>query len=455
MAPSGQRCSGVSSIVNLLLQLAILSVVSYAEAQSASGTPLPAPTRAASSATVVPSTALYTYIGCYNETTGDDAAGNVRALAGGNMTATSSMTVNYCLSYCGSSAYAGIEYGRECWCAPYINAESQKLPDTDCTDACEGDGTEICGDALSLMLPYSPPPAVPTVVFSTSSTPIYSADLLYLQRHHSLPLSQPLQTAMSSPPAPPPTLLLLPGAWHSPSYYAALISALSAIPIPTHALALPSITAPTPSSPFAADVAAIRGAVSRLVLDEHKAVIVVMHSYSGAPGTSALRGLARADRQRAGQPGGVVGLVYLVSYMLPEGASILPEGERGQLPMESADEFRVTTIATAIAISVFYGDLPPAEAAHWAAQLQPQAMGVFYSPLTYAAWRDVPSTVVICEADAAMPPAKVEGMVETARALGAAEIVVERMGGGHFPMLGRVGEVVEVLERAVKRVAGA
>ncbi|MCJ1413736.1 hypothetical protein MMC32_000060 [Xylographa parallela] len=60
------------------------------------------------------------------------------------------MTVNYCLSYCGNSGYAGIEYGRECWCAPYINANSQKLPDSDCTDACEGDGTEICGDALRL-----------------------------------------------------------------------------------------------------------------------------------------------------------------------------------------------------------------------------------------------------------------------------------------------------------------
>ncbi|MCJ1294194.1 hypothetical protein MMC34_005751 [Xylographa carneopallida] len=150
MAPPGHRNSGVSSIVSLLLHLLILSIIGHVEAQSASGTPLPAPTKAASSATVVQSIAAYIYIGCYNETTGDDAAGNVRALAGGNMTASSSLTVASCLTFCGSSAYAGIEYGRECWCAPYINANSQKLSDADCTDACEGDGTEICGDALRL-----------------------------------------------------------------------------------------------------------------------------------------------------------------------------------------------------------------------------------------------------------------------------------------------------------------
>ncbi|MCJ1397682.1 hypothetical protein MMC11_000878 [Xylographa trunciseda] len=267
----------------------------------------------------------------------------------------------------------------------------------------------------------------------------------------------------SSPsfPSPTPTLLLLPGAWHSPACYASLTTALSAVSIPTLALALPSTTTPPPRDPFAADVAAIRSAVSRLVLDEHQPVIVVMHSYSGAPGTSALQGLTRAERQRAGAPGGVVGLVYLAAYMLPEGARILQGGEESRMALQSADEstadhagsqFRTTTISTAVATSAFYNDLAPVEAAHWVAQLQPQAMGVFHSPLTYAAWRDVPSTMVVCEADLAMPPAKVEGMVEEARALGAAEIVVERIGGGHFPMLGRVEELVGVLRRAVDRV---
>ncbi|MCJ1386208.1 hypothetical protein MMC17_009334 [Xylographa soralifera] len=528
MAPPGHRCNGLSSIIGLLLQLLILSIIGAVEAQSASGTPLPAPTSAGPSATVVPSTALYTYAGCYNETTGDDAAGNVRALAGGNMTATSSMTVSYCLSYCGGSAFAGIEYGRECWCAPYINANSQKLPDSDCTDACEGDGTEICGGALRLTV-YQHKNAttsgatvlslqragygatrrrnplkilhhdlstLKTIIsaprFRTSSPPIPSTDFLtvhadwsstpsdksndsaqphrprptntYLTFRHlnvNPPTTLPPQHPTTMSP-PPPTLLLLPGAWHSPTCYTALTHALCALPtpIPSLALALPSTSTPAPRSPFAADVAAIRAAVSRLVRDEHKAVVVVMHSYSGAPGTSALAGLTRAARARDGQPGGVVALVYLVAYMLPEGASILPAGERGRLEGEGEGEgeeclqCRTTTISASVATDVFYGDLPPAEAARWVAQLLPQAMDVFHSPLTYAAWRDVPSMVVVCEADRAMPPAKVEEMVGQARALGAAEIVVERMGGGHFPMLGRVEECVGVLRRVVERVRG-
>ncbi|MCJ1281771.1 hypothetical protein MMC26_001094 [Xylographa opegraphella] len=170
MAPPWHRYNGVPSIISLFLQLLILSIIGRVDAQSASGTPpLPAPTRAGPSATVVPSAGDYTYAGCYNETTSDDAAGNVRALAGGNMTATSSMTVNYCLSYCDGSTYAGIEYGRECWCATYINANSQKLPDSNCTDACEGDGAEICGDALRL------------TVYQRKSTSTNGANALTLQ----------------------------------------------------------------------------------------------------------------------------------------------------------------------------------------------------------------------------------------------------------------------------------
>ena len=39
--------------------------------------------RAASS--IIPSTSSFTYVGCYNETTGNPALGSVRALTGGNM----------------------------------------------------------------------------------------------------------------------------------------------------------------------------------------------------------------------------------------------------------------------------------------------------------------------------------------------------------------------------------
>ncbi|KAL8805931.1 MAG: hypothetical protein Q9200_005235 [Gallowayella weberi] len=94
----------------LVAGLALLS--SVVNGQSSSSNPAASP--AASSAAPVPSTSTYNYLGCYNETTGNSATGNARALAdGSSMNATDSMTVQRCLKFCGEKQYAGLEYGRE------------------------------------------------------------------------------------------------------------------------------------------------------------------------------------------------------------------------------------------------------------------------------------------------------------------------------------------------------
>jgi hypothetical protein len=45
-----------------------------------------------------------------------------------------------------------------------------------------------------------------------------------------------------------------------------------------------------------------------------KNVVMVMHSYGGAPGSAAVKGLTRAVRQTAGLPGGVIELVYMAAF---------------------------------------------------------------------------------------------------------------------------------------------
>lgn len=61
------------------------------------------------------------------------------------------MTVHVCLNAClhVNDSYAGLEYGRECWCG----SELQK-PDTsnDCNMPCLGNSTEICGGNWALSL---------------------------------------------------------------------------------------------------------------------------------------------------------------------------------------------------------------------------------------------------------------------------------------------------------------
>ncbi|OCK96363.1 WSC-domain-containing protein [Cenococcum geophilum 1.58] len=122
-----------------------------------------AATTTATSATTPSSTSMvqinpgegkYKYAGCYNETTGYADAGGVRALGaqGWTMEAHDDMTVDMCFSFCNSQQFAGLEYGSECWCAPYLSAFSNKLPDSDCNIPCQGNSSVACGGRLTITL---------------------------------------------------------------------------------------------------------------------------------------------------------------------------------------------------------------------------------------------------------------------------------------------------------------
>ena len=64
------------------------------------------------------------------------------------------MTIQSCLTYCSISSmqYAGLEYGRECYCAKYLSSFSEKLNDSRCLFACNGNASEICGGSLAITL---------------------------------------------------------------------------------------------------------------------------------------------------------------------------------------------------------------------------------------------------------------------------------------------------------------
>ncbi|KAK5119512.1 hypothetical protein LTR85_007612 [Meristemomyces frigidus] len=116
------------------------------------------PTTAAASATALASAYGYTYAGCYNETTGFAGSGGARALADMS-SANNTMTAASCLDFCSQGnngttmQYAGIEYGRECYCGQYLSALSEEINATArCIYACDGNSSEICGGALALSL---------------------------------------------------------------------------------------------------------------------------------------------------------------------------------------------------------------------------------------------------------------------------------------------------------------
>jgi len=89
---------------------------------------------------------------------------SARAL--GNLYTDDPMTVEKCLTYATGYAFAGIEYGRECWYGYALDSRALDWSFGGCTSVCNGDSNEICGGSNLLTLYQSsvPPTTQPATV---------------------------------------------------------------------------------------------------------------------------------------------------------------------------------------------------------------------------------------------------------------------------------------------------
>lgn len=85
----------------------------------------------------------YSYKGCYTDSTSS------RALTGAWYTS-ENMTVDFCAESCSEYKFFGLEYGIECFCGSIHSAESILVDDSECSMACAGDDSEICGASYRL-----------------------------------------------------------------------------------------------------------------------------------------------------------------------------------------------------------------------------------------------------------------------------------------------------------------
>lgn len=126
---------------------------------------------------------------------------------------------------------------------------------------------------------------------------------------------------------PKPTIVVVPGAWHSPSHYDELITRLHQAEFPTLCLALPTLN---PQNPHEVNVAAdstfIREKMLLPLLEAGKDIMLVMHSYGGVPGSCAAKGLSKGERSSQGHSAGISGIVYLAAILAGESESLFEEG---------------------------------------------------------------------------------------------------------------------------------
>jgi hypothetical protein len=87
---------------------------------------------------IVPSAGSYTYAGCYTEGSSSRALGSTSS-------ASDTMTIESCVASCDGYAYAGTEYGRECYCGDSFSTGSVLTSDSDCYFTCSGSDFEYCG----------------------------------------------------------------------------------------------------------------------------------------------------------------------------------------------------------------------------------------------------------------------------------------------------------------------
>jgi pimeloyl-ACP methyl ester carboxylesterase len=218
------------------------------------------------------------------------------------------------------------------------------------------------------------------------------------------------------------TVVLVHGAWHGPWVWNHVVESLDSDGIETVTVDLPS-SGPDPGGlgDLRDDVAAIQGVLD----DVDGPVVIVAHSYGGAPVSEAAVG---ADN--------VQHIVYLAAFMLDAGESLL-----GLVGGEAPPWWEVHddgSIGVAGPEGVFYNDCRPEVAEAAAAQLQGQSWASVEQPVQAVAWHDVDTTYVVCQQDHAVP---VEAQEMLAKRAGEALY----LDSGHSPFLSVPDDLLAII----------
>ena len=210
-----------------------------------------------------------------------------------------------------------------------------------------------------------------------------------------------------------PRIILVHGAWVGPWEFEPIVQILRGEGWDVDAIDLPSTGS---AEGLLADAAAVTAAIERA----GGPVVLVGHSYGGAPIT------------QAGDHPAVERLVYVAAFALDAGEStlaamggVLPDAwgvENGQVTMGRTREERIEMIAA---------DMPPgvprAASEQLADLFRPQSLRSLIDQLTQVAWRTKRATYILTENDGIVPPLFQESLAERS----GADVV--RIPHGHAP----------------------
>ncbi|OBS24579.1 hypothetical protein FPOA_05121 [Fusarium poae] len=252
-----------------------------------------------------------------------------------------------------------------------------------------------------------------------------------------------------------PSLIFVPGAWHTPEYWGKVTSALEAQDYKCIPVTLPTTQSTSPSVNFSTDVKAVREAIMEETAQEQD-VVIVAHSYGGAVGASAIKGLSRKNAEENKGNGHVIGLFLIGTGFVAAGISFL-DAMGGKPPPLWATDYENNTMPLQLdPAEMFYHDMPEEDAKYWVGKLTDQALTSVTDgyEVSYEGWKDVPVWYIMTAEDKNFSLETQQMFAQSAKEAGA-DLVVREIASSHSPMLSKPDDTVKLLEDALAAFANA
>lgn len=249
--------------------------------------------------------------------------------------------------------------------------------------------------------------------------------------------------------APSTSFVFVPGAWHGADTWQKVATEIEKDGHNCTAVTLPS-TLSDPAATFEDDIKAVRDAIAAETTKGHD-VVVVVHSYGGQVGNSAVKGFAKGKGVTTPESGHVIGLAMIATGFTVAGLSFL-DGLGGKPPPQWIADTE-TGFATIVvdARDMLYHDLPENEGNLWVSKLTKQSLKALKEggEHSYPGWQDVPCWYLSTLEDHGLPPLAQQFFVKTAQEAGA-DVTLREIQSSHSPMLSKPKETANFILESAK-----
>ncbi|KAF2791057.1 hypothetical protein K505DRAFT_310276 [Melanomma pulvis-pyrius CBS 109.77] len=249
-----------------------------------------------------------------------------------------------------------------------------------------------------------------------------------------------------------PFFVIVPGASQNPTHYGYLSHLLQLAGYPTFSALLPSVGG-AGNVTAEDDMNYIQNSMLIPVLDhEEHDVIMITHSYSGVPGSAAVKGFGKAERIALGKKTGVIGQIFIAS-LLPKGGDgkDIVGAFGGNYPPHIRPDPEANLLRCDDRVGPLYQDVPADLADVVGVSAMAQGMSSFNSPCPRATWDsdEYKGRVAYIRTvnDAAIPLQVQQMMIDGT----GAEWIVKDIESGHSPQISQPEKLTTLLVDLAKQ----